>query len=90
VDTLMTAYADAYAAGYSTRAIDKKVDELWLEYHKAKVAAKIAIDAYKKGAGSEDAVYATLSSLASNKEQLRALILTIVRPEKAAAIQKLP
>jgi phage tail protein X len=90
VDTVMTAYADAYAAGQSTPAIDRKVDELWLEYRKATLASKIAVETYRAGKGSEDAVYAALAGLAANKEQLRALILTIVLPSKAAAIQRLP
>jgi hypothetical protein len=90
VDTIMVAYADAYAQGQSTPAIDKKVDELWLEYRRATIVAKIAVETYRAGKGSEDAVYAALAGLAANKEQLRALILTIVRPAKAAVIQKLP
>lgn len=91
VDSLMVTWADESVAGRTTAQLDASVVAAHATYQKSMAAAKVAVDAYRAGRGSQDAVVAVMGELSRNKEVLRKLILSLVlTPSQTTSIQKLP
>lgn len=91
VQTMMDAFADESVHGRTTPEFDAKVWSLYASYQNIKVPARMAIDGYRAGTNTEQRVNAILSQVATNKEAIRQLILSLVlSPDKKTRIQELP
>lgn len=91
VSTLMDAFADEQVAGRTTPDFDDKVWKLYANYQALRVPARIAIDGYRYGTNTQQRVEAILTQVATNKEAIRQLVLSLVLTDtKKTSLQKLP
>lgn len=91
VQTLMDAFADESVNGRTTPDFDNRVWTLYANYQNMRVPARMAIDGYRAGTNTAERVEFILSQVATNKEAIRQLILSLVlSPDKKTTIKKLP